>query len=52
MFFNQRINTENVVHLHNRVLISCYDTMECVGKWMELGKKKVILSKVIQIQTK
>ena len=48
---NQRMDKENVVHLHNGVLYSRKknnDTLKFAGKWMEL--ENIILSEVIQIQ--
>jgi len=38
MFFNKGVDTENVVHLHNGVLLSnkSHDVMKFIGKWMEL----------------
>ena len=43
MSINQRMDKENVIHLHNGVLHSSVkknDTMKFAGKWMELEKKK------------
>jgi hypothetical protein len=43
MSHNRRMGTENVVHLHNGILI-----MSFAGKWVELGN--IILSEVTQTQ--
>ena len=34
---------ENVVHLHNGVLLSCYkeENIKYAGKWLELEKKSL-----------
>jgi hypothetical protein len=47
---NGRIDTENVVHLHNRLLLSYQEWRyhDFVGKWMEL--ENIILSEVTQTQ--
>jgi hypothetical protein len=38
MSLNRKIDTENVVHLHNGVLLAIKnnDFMKFLGKWMEL----------------
>ena len=49
MYSIQETSKENVVHLHSRVLsLRCQksDIMRFMGKWVELGKKEVILSEV------
>jgi hypothetical protein len=49
MPFNRGMDTENVVHLHNRVLLSAIknsDVLKFLGAWMEL--ENIILSEVIQ----
>ena len=48
MFLNKRIDKENVVHLHNGMLISGYKNaiMKFVGKWIELIN--IILNEVPQ----
>ena len=50
MTLNQRMDKENVVHLHNGVLHSREnnDILKFEGKWMEL--KFIILSEVTQTQ--
>ena len=51
MPLNQRIDEENVVHLHNGVLHSRKkdnDILNFAGKWMEL--EIIILSEVTQTQ--
>ena len=50
MPFNQRMDKENVVHLHNGVLHSKKkkDILNFAGKWMEL--ENIILSEVTQTQ--
>jgi hypothetical protein len=48
MSFNRGMDTENVVHLHNRVLIRYLKTMKFAGKWMEL--ENIILNEVTQSQ--
>ena len=49
MPFNQRINKENVIYLHNGLLLSYKNNiMKFVGKRMELGK--IIPNEVTQIQ--
>ena len=54
MSFNQKMATENVVHLHNGILtiqlLKNEDSVNFVGKWMEL--ENIILSEVTQIQKK
>ena len=52
MPLNQRMDKENVVHLHNGVLLSGLkknDILKFAGKWMELEKKN-ILSEITQTQ--
>ena len=47
MSFNRGMDTENVVHLHNEVLLSTIknnDLMKFLGKWIELEN---ILSEVM-----
>ena len=47
--FNRELDTENVVHLHNGVLVNYYnDFMKFLGKWVEL--ENIILSEVTQSQ--
>ena len=48
MSFNRGLDTENVVHLHNGVLLSFKNDefMKFLGKWMEL--ENIILSEVTQ----
>ena len=50
MPINRRMNKENVVHLHNGVLLSRKnnDILKFAGKWMELEKN--ISNEVIQAQ--
>ena len=50
MPLDQRMDKENVVHLHNGLLQSRKkdDILNVAGKWMEL--KNIILSVVTQIQ--
>ena len=50
MPLNQRIDEENVIHLHNVVLLSGKnnDILKFAGKWMELEKN--IPSEVTQTQ--
>ena len=51
MPLNQRIDKENVVHLHNGVLHSRKknnDILKSAGKWMDL--ENIILSEVAQTQ--
>jgi len=50
MSFNREMDTENMVHLHNRVYSSIKnnDFMKFIGKWMEL--ESIILSEVAQSQ--
>ena len=52
MAFNGRMDTENVVHLHNGILVSYLkkneDIMNFAGKWME--QETIILSEVTQTQ--
>ena len=50
MPFNQRKDKENVVHLHNGILLICKKKMKFAGKQMELDKKKIILSEITQTQ--
>jgi hypothetical protein len=47
MSINIRMDTENVVHIHNRV-IKIYDFMKFTGKWMEL--ENTILSEETQME--
>jgi hypothetical protein len=49
MFHNRRMDTENMVHLHNEILFSYKneDILSFAGKWMELEN---ILSEVTQTQ--
>ena len=48
MPLNRGMDTENVVHLHNGVLLSYkkYEFMKFLGKWMDL--EGIILSEVNQ----
>ena len=50
MPLDQRMDKENVVHLHNRVLRSrkYNDSLNFAGKWMEL--ENIILSEVTHSQ--
>jgi len=50
MPFNRGMDTENVVHLHNGILLSYQnnDFMKLVGKWLEL--ENIILSELNQSQ--
>jgi len=48
MPFNRGMDTENVVHLHNGVLLKNNDFMKFIGKWIEL--ENIILSEVTQSQ--
>jgi hypothetical protein len=50
MSLNREMDTENVVHLHNGVLLTYKNDefMKFLGKWMEL--EKIILSEVTQTQ--
>jgi hypothetical protein len=52
MSLNRGMDTENVVHLQNRILyysvIKNNDFMKFLGKWMEL--ENIILSEVTQSQ--
>ena len=51
MPLNQRMDKENVVHLHNGVLHTAEknkDILKFSGKWMEL--ENIILSEVTQTQ--
>ena len=50
MPLNRQIDTENVVHLHNGVLLSYLkdEFMKFLGKWMDL--EGIILSEVTQSQ--
>ena len=50
MFLNRGMDTENVVHLHNEVLLSYKNNqfMKFLGKWMDL--EDIILTEVIQSQ--
>ena len=50
MSLNRRVDTENVVHLHNGILFSIKkkDVISYSGKWMELGN--ITLSEVTQTQ--
>ena len=50
MPLDQRMDKENVVHLHNGVLHSRKnnDILKFAGKWMDL--ENIILSEVTQIQ--
>ena len=47
MSINIRMDTENVVHIHNGV-IKIYDFMKFTGKWMEL--ENTILSEETQME--
>jgi hypothetical protein len=51
MSLNRRMDTENVVHLHNGVLLRYLknEFMKFLGKWMDL--EDIILSEVTQSQT-
>ena len=45
MSLNRGMDTENVIHLYNGVLLSYKnDFMKFIGKWMEL--ENIILSKI------
>jgi hypothetical protein len=48
MSHDRRMDTENVVHLHNGILLSNEDILSFAGKWMEL--ENIILNEVIQMQ--
>jgi hypothetical protein len=51
MSHNRRMDTENVVHLHNGIYYSAIknkDILSFAGKWMEL--ENIILSEVTQTQ--
>ena len=52
MSHDRRMDTENVVHLHNgillRIAIKNEDILSIAGKWMEL--ENIILSEVTQTQ--
>ena len=51
MSLKRGMDTENVVHLHNGLLLSFFknnDFMKFTGKWMEL--EVIILSEVTQSQ--
>ena len=48
MSLDQRVNKENVVHLHNGVHSRKNDTLKFAGKWMDL--ENIILSEVTQTQ--
>jgi hypothetical protein len=50
MSLNRGMDTENVVHLHNDVLLSYWkhEFMKFLGKWMDL--EDMILSEVTQSQ--
>jgi hypothetical protein len=50
MSYNKRMDTENVVHLHNGILsaIKNENILNFAGKWMEL--ENVILSELTQTQ--
>jgi hypothetical protein len=50
MPLNRGMDTENVVHLHNGILLSYLknEFMEFLGKWMDL--EGIILSEVTQSQ--
>jgi hypothetical protein len=50
MSFSSGMDTENMVHLHNGVLLSFknHEFMKFLGKWMEL--ENIILSEVTQSQ--
>jgi hypothetical protein len=50
MPYDRRMDTENVVHLHNEYYsaIKNKDILRLAGKWMEI--ENVILSKVTQTQ--
>ena len=54
MSINRRMNTENVVHLHNGLhyylAIKKNEFMKFLGKWMDL--EGIILSEVTQSQRK
>ena len=54
MSLNKRMDTENVVHLHNGVLLSYKknEFMKFLGKWLDLSPtiKGIILSEVTQSQ--
>jgi hypothetical protein len=48
MSINRGMDTENVVHLHNGVLLSKNNEfMKFLGKWIEL--ENIILSEVTQL---
>jgi hypothetical protein len=48
--FNRIMDTENMVHLHNGILLSDLknDFMKFLGKWLEL--ESIILSDITQSQ--
>ena len=48
MSLNRRMDTENMGHLHNGVLIKYHEFMKFLGKWMDL--EGIILSEVSQSQ--
>jgi hypothetical protein len=50
MSFNRGMDTENVVHLHNRFLLSYknHEFIKFLGKWIEL--ENIILHEVTQSQ--
>ena len=50
MFLNKEMDTENVVHLHNGVLLAIKNNefMNFLGKWMDL--EDIILSEITQLQ--
>lgn len=51
MSLNRRMDKENVVHLHNGVLLRCLKKWhQEIYRQMDETKKKVILSGVTQIQ--
>jgi hypothetical protein len=51
MSFNRGMDTENVVHLRNELLLGYYnDFIKISGKWMEL--ESIILNEVTQSQMK
>ena len=45
---NRRMDTENMGHLHNGVLIKYHEFMKFLGKWMDL--EGIILSEVTHSQ--
>jgi hypothetical protein len=48
MSHNKRMDSENVIHLHNEILLSYEDILSFAGKWIEL--ENIILSEITQTQ--